>query len=93
MQFKCSPGGGMMSKGDRPLPASFGDLNSRGWLKNAETFARAMSRQPNPDFNVFNDRPTNAYPTTAADWEEMEKLLEQFKMLAPIWMEMKLLEP
>ncbi len=52
-----------------------------------------MSRQPNPDFNVFNDRPTNAYPTTAADWEEMEKLLEQFKMLAPIWMEMKLLEP
>lgn len=93
MQFKCSPGGGMMSKGDRPLPASFGDLNSRGWLKNAETFARAMSRQPNPDFNVFNDRPTNAYPATAADWEEMEKLLEQFKMLAPIWMEMKLLEP
>lgn len=92
MMFKGTPGA-PQDMGQRPAPASFGDLNSRGWLKSVETFARAMSRQPSPDYNVFNDRPTLAFPKTPAEWEEMEKLYEQFKVLGPIWVEMKLLEP
>ena len=28
-----------------------------------------MSRQPNPDYNVFNDRPTLAFPKPTAEWE------------------------
>jgi hypothetical protein len=62
-------------------------------LKDAESFAKAMSKQPNTDFNIFNDRPTHAYPKTAAEWDEMEKLLAQFRLLGPIWVEMKLLDP
>lgn len=92
MRFNCSPLG-MPDKGSRPLPASFGDLSSHGWLKDTKVFARAMSKQLNPDYNVFNDRPTHAFPRTAAEWDEMDKLLEQFRVLAPIWVEMKLLEP
>ena len=92
VKFNTSPGGAL-NRGPRPVPVSFGDLNSYGWLRNVETFARAMSRKPNPDYNVFNDRPTHAVPRTSADWEEMERLLEQFKTLAPVWVEMKLLEP
>ncbi|MCE5269541.1 MAG: hypothetical protein LLG00_16820 [Planctomycetaceae bacterium] len=92
MTFKGTPGA-PQDMGQRPAPASFGDLNSRGWLKSVETFARAMSRQPSPDYNVFNDRPTLAFPKTPAEWEEMEELYEQFKVLGPIWVEMKLLEP
>jgi hypothetical protein len=93
MRFNCSPTGGQPTKTDRPRPASYVELHSHGWLNTAETFARAMSKRLNHDYLIFNDRPTHPYPTNSDEWDEMEKLLKQFKELAPLWVEMKLLEP
>ncbi|MCY2994769.1 MAG: hypothetical protein NTY19_43945 [Planctomycetota bacterium] len=83
----------MMRKSDRPAPVSLGDLDKHDWLKSVERFAMAMSRSPAPNWSAINDRPTHPYPKTAAEWAEMERLLEQFKLLAPIWVNMKLLNP
>ena len=90
IQFNTSAA---LNRSQNRSPVSFGDLNSFGWLANAETFARAMSRKPNGEYEVFNDRPTHAYPKTTAEWAEMEQLLEQFKALAPVWVEIELLRP
>jgi len=90
IKFNTSPSGAL-NRGSRPTPVSFGDLESQGWLRDVETFARAMSRKPNPDYNVFNDRPTRKFPTTSAEWDEMKELFDQFKKLGPIWVEMELL--
>lgn len=93
-RFNCRPSGGVRRRSDRPLPVSFGELNGYGWLKNSESFAKAMAKhRPNEEYNIPNDRPTHPYPQSSAEWEEMDKMLEQFKVLAPIWVEMKLLEP
>jgi hypothetical protein len=93
MQLTCTPSGGQPSKTDRPRSVSYNDLSRHGWLKNVETFARAMARQPSRDYFIYNDRPTHPYPHTQEEWEDMESHLKQFKELAPIWIEMKLLEP
>jgi hypothetical protein len=92
LQFTTPPKG-MMSKSQRPMSVSFGDLNGQRWLKDVESFAAAMSRSPSPNYGAVNDRPTGGQPKTDADWAETTRLLEQFKMLGPVWVEMKLLEP
>lgn len=92
LQFTAPPRG-MMSKSKRPTPVSFGDLNRHGWLKDAESFAQGMSRSPSPNYDAINDRPSRGYPKTDAEWAEMDRLLELFKSLGPVWVEMKLLEP
>lgn len=92
LQF-TGPPRGQMSKSQRPMSVSFGDLNRKGWLKDAESFAQAMSRSPSPNWDAINDRPTRGYPKTDAEWAEMDRLLQQFKTLGPIWVEMRLLEP
>ncbi len=92
MQFTSSPRG-LVTRGDRPLPASLGNLSQHGWLRDTETFAKALSRQPNRDYNAFNDRPTLPYPQTDAEWKEIERLLEEFRLVSPLWVEMKLLRP
>jgi len=92
LQFTTPPKG-MMSKSQRPTPVSFGDLNRHGWLKDAESFAMAMSRSPSPNYRAVNDRPSRGYPKMDTEWAEMDRLLELFKTLGPVWVEMKLLEP
>ncbi len=92
VQFSFPPGF-MEHRSERPLPVSFNDLNGKGWLKDAENFARAISRRPNTEYRAFNDRPTHPYPRSDAEWKEMERLLEEFKMLAPVWIKMELLRP
>ncbi len=64
-----------------------------GWLKSAESFAKALAHQPNTDYRVFNDRPTRPAPHSGADWKEIDRMLEEFRHLAPLWVEMKLLRP
>jgi hypothetical protein len=77
-----------------PQPASFGDLNRFGWLENVQKFALAMSRQPDRiSMSSYNDRPTHPFPRTAAEWDELGRLFEQFKVLGPVWVEMGLLRP
>lgn len=88
------PPTGASSRSQRPMPVSFGDLNSQGWLASVETFGLAMSTKPYKMlYRDSNDRTARAYPTTSREWDETERLLEQFKLLAPIWIEMKLLRP
>jgi hypothetical protein len=87
------PPSGALGIGKSPAPVSFGDLSRNGWLKNRETFAHAMYKQPSSNLPRFNDRPTRPYPTTPAEFAETERLLEQFKILGPVWVEMGLLEP
>ncbi|MBA3314682.1 MAG: hypothetical protein H0T47_15525 [Planctomycetaceae bacterium] len=92
VQFSFPPGF-MEHRSERPLTVSFNDLIGKGWLKDSETFARAISRRPNTEYRAFNDRPTHPYPRSDAEWKEMERLLEEFKMLAPVWVKMELLRP
>ena len=82
-----------LDKSQRPAPVSFGDLDRHGWLKKVENFAKAMSPSPADGYGPANDRPTRAYPTTDAEWAEMDRLLEQFKTIGPIWVEMQWLRP
>lgn len=92
IQFSFAPGF-IEHRSERPLPASLNDLIGKGWLKDAETFSRAISRRPNTEYRAFNDRPTLPYPRSDAEWKELERLLEDFKTLAPVWVEMGLLRP
>lgn len=86
-------GGLPFRKSDRPLPVSFGELSNKGFLDSVESFAKAMSRSPAPNWSTINDRPTYALPRTTAEWAEMDRLWKQFLQLAPVWIEMGLLRP
>jgi len=85
--------GGSFRQSERPEPVSFGDLTRNHWLKDAKIFARALSSKPHIDYNWFNDRPVQAFPKSAADWARVDQMLEEFRVLGPVWVEMKLLRP
>jgi len=85
--------GGSMTQSERPEPVSFGELSRNHWMKDAKSFARALSAKPHIDYNWFNDRPVLAYPKSAADWTKVDRMLEEFRVLGPVWVEMKLLRP
>jgi hypothetical protein len=81
-------------------PASYARLLDQGYLNNFESFARGMagwtnfrrSYSPGDGFYTdLSDRPRHKMPTTEAEWVEMKALYEQFKELAPVWVEMELL--
>lgn len=76
--------------GERMQPVSWQNLNNAKWLDSVERFAKAMS---NPFSQVKNDRRIKSYPRNEAEWREMERLYEEFKLLGPIWVEMGLLLP
>lgn len=86
-----SYGAGNSSPGDRPLPASWGELNRNGFVKDVQAFAKSLSAQA---FHTgTNDRRVAAMPKTEAEWKEADRLYEDFKLLGPIWVEMGLLLP
>lgn len=74
-----------------PKPAQFQLLQHGGALDNYEKFALAGCGE----LNMFghNDRPRWARPTNDAELEEMRRRFELFKKLAPIWIELGLLQP
>lgn len=73
-----------------PRPVSFGGLVQRGVLSSASSFARAGAGGGHPW--CWNDRPKWSPVLTEEDLQRYEGLLTQFKELAPIWMEMGLLQ-
>lgn len=89
--FSYRSGDGNSSPGDRPLPASWGELNQNGFIKDVGRFAKSMSADA---FGVGkNDRRVSVMPKTEAEWKETDRLYEDFKQLGPIWVEMGLLLP
>ena len=92
LQFEYGPYS-TASHSERPVSVSFGDLDRNEWLKTPENFARALSSRPYQGHRGDTDRSARAMPEGAKEWEEIDRLLEQFKQLAPIWVEMKLLRP
>ena len=94
LQFSSSPGSFYADKSERPQPASFGALSGFGWLKDSKSFALAVSKHPARTTNVHvNDRPCHPYPRNEAEWGVIDRMLEEFRMLGPVWVEMKLLRP
>jgi len=73
-----------------PRPVSFSGLVQRGALSSASMFARAGAGESHPW--SWNDRPKWAPVKTEDDLQRYEGLLQQFKELAPIWIEMGLLQ-
>lgn len=61
-------------------PVSYNDMHVCGTLNDVKRFVTQANHQN-------NDRPKWKTPTTAADWAEMEKRLEEFKQYAEIWAE------
>lgn len=61
-------------------PVSYSDIITCKTLKNVKMFVAQANHRD-------NDRPKWTYPTTEADWIEMEKRLEEFKQYAEIWLE------
>jgi len=74
-----------------PRPVSLNVLHNSGALNDAYEFARAGAGKVG--MFTFNDRPRWGYPTREEDLKQFEPLLKQFKQLAPIWVEMGLLQP
>ncbi len=81
--------GGAPRKG-RAAPFGIGlDLNKHGWLSDSKAFAKAMAGRANTDlYNNFTDRRHYPYPRTAAEWDEIDRLLVLFKKVGPVWVEM-----
>jgi len=73
-----------------PRPVSFGGLVQEGSLSSPSAFARAGAGVSHPW--SWNDRPKWAPAKTEEDLKRYEALLQQFKELAPIWIEMGLLQ-
>lgn len=73
-------------KVNRLTAVSYGGMIKCQTLDNAENFIRDAAHKE-------NDRPKWAPPGKRNDaaWEQLDKKLELFKKLAPIWVEMKLL--
>lgn len=82
-----TPQGGLPRYSARPEPASLAELSANKWMANAENFARAMSAKPHIDYEWINDRPVPPFPKSTADWTSMDHMLEEFRLLAPIWVE------
>jgi len=83
-----------------PEPASYRTLVNRGHLSDITNFTHAMAGRSQSGtgqeagyFRTENDRPHGSYPTTQAQQRRMEQLFEQFKELAPTWIEMGKLLP
>jgi hypothetical protein len=74
-----------------PKPAEFRLLQHGHALDNHENFILAGCGQ----LNMFghNDRPRWIKPTNDAEMQEMRRRFELFKKLAPIWIELGLLQP
>ncbi len=87
---------GLGAFGDLPGPASYQMLVNRGQLKDVTAFAHAMAGHAysgSGGWDVQNDRPCWSFPTSQAGLRQMEPLLNQFKELAPTWVEMGKLLP
>ena len=82
---------------DKSQPASLSFLQANGYVANVRTFAFTMAgeRRRHPgeanDGSVNDRKPHHRFPTTDPEWTEMERLYEQFKELAPVWVELGLL--
>jgi len=86
--------------GSVPEPASYQTLVNRGHLSDITYFTHAMAGRSELGagrgtgiFRTENDRPHGSYPTTQAQQRRMEQLFEQFKELAPTWIQMGKLLP
>jgi len=71
-----------------PQPVSFKDM--RNVLSDAQTFAKCGAGSY---YCKHNDRPRWPLPTTEAEWKEMERRRQLFVKLAPVWIELGLLNP
>jgi hypothetical protein len=93
-RFNSHPKAAYLDKSIEAEPASWSELNSNGWLADVKSFARALCPQPLAGYqDVPNDRRTRPYPSTDAEWKQMEPMLQEFKQLGPLWREMGLLGP
>lgn len=91
-RFNSHPKAAYLDKSIEAEPASWSELNSNGWLADVKSFARALCPQPLAGYqDVPNDRRTRPYPSTDSEWKQVELMLQEFKSLGPIWVEMKLL--
>lgn len=87
---------------DYPVPASLQRLKGTGVLLNASCFWQAGMGEEGyrPDNHGYkgqghgNDRPLyTMVPQTEEDWKEVQTRFDEFQELAPIWVEMELLQP
>ncbi len=76
-------------------PVSLTDLQKIGALEDGRSFAAVGAGKKTEKFAYAssNDRPKWNYPTAEEEFKQYEALLIQFKDLAPIWVEMGLLQP
>ena len=72
-----------------PQPVSYSRLQRMGALRSPLDFANVGAGQP---FG-WNDRPHWKTPSTQQELEQYTALLQQFRELAPIWVELGLLQP
>lgn len=79
------------SQNEFPRPVSLNVLHKSHALDNGYEFARAGAGKVG--MFTFNDRPLWSYPTREEDLKPFDELLKLFKQLAPIWVEMGLLQP
>ena len=74
-----------------PMPASFKDIESTRALNDVQRFVWAGSGHLLGFFH--NDRPRWQQPNTEAEWKDFEERYNLFRQLAPLWIEMGLLQP
>lgn len=94
LRFDAPPTSNYLAVSAELERVSWGQLNANGWLSDVKSFARALTSQPLVENHHYvNDRRTWPYPTTEAEWKVRQAMLEEFKQLGPIWVEMRLLNP
>lgn len=76
------------TEGGRPAPLSLTAINGWKALSDVRLFSEII-------FVQYNKRPRGDFrkPVSEADWQEMEKRMEEFARYAPLWVELGLLNP
>ncbi len=73
-----------------PQPVSYNTLVTANVFTDLKRFVSAGCGRGT---RTRNDRPRWAYPQSEEDWEKYRAMFEEFRELAPIWLDMGLLAP